>query len=57
MENTIEMYGGKIYGVAVSEYGLEKGYLDYRALANILEDRIMGSCICRFERESKGETK
>lgn len=37
MENTIEMYGGKIYGVAVSEYGLEKGYLDYRALANIRE--------------------
>lgn len=45
MENTIEMYGGKIYGVAVSEYGLEKGYLDYRALANILEDCILNNTV------------
>ncbi len=45
MENTIEMYGGKVYGVEVSEYGLEKGYLDYRALANILEDCILNNTI------------
>ena len=45
MENTIEMYDGKVYGVKVSEYGLEKGYLDYRALANILEDCILNNTI------------
>lgn len=45
MENTIEMYGGKIYGVAVSEYGLEKGYLDFRTLANIIEDCILNNSV------------
>ncbi len=45
MENTIEMYGGKVYGVEVSEYGLERGYLDYKALANILEDCILNNTI------------
>lgn len=45
MKNTIEMYGGKVYGVEVSEYGLERGYLDYRALANILEDCILNNTI------------
>lgn len=28
MEPTIEMYGGKVYGVEVSEYGLKRGYLN-----------------------------
>ena len=28
MERTIEMYGGKVYGVEVSEYGLKRGYLN-----------------------------
>lgn len=45
MERTIEMYGGKVYGVQVSEYGLKKGYLDYRTLANILEDCILNNTI------------
>ena len=45
MENTIEMYDGKVYGVKVSEIGLERGYLDYRALANILEDCILNNTI------------
>ncbi len=45
MEKSIEMYGGKIYGVAVSDYGLENGYLDFRALANILEDCILNNIL------------
>lgn len=45
MEKTIEMWNGQVYGVKVSEYGLEKGYLDYRALANILEDCILNNTI------------
>ena len=45
MEKSVEMYGGKIYGVAVSDYGLEKGYLDFKALANILEDCILNNIL------------
>lgn len=45
MENTIKMYNGKVYGVKVSEYGLENGYLDYKALAYILEDCILNNII------------
>lgn len=45
MENTIEMYDGKVYGVQVSEYGLKKGYLDYRALSEILGDCIFNGIV------------
>lgn len=45
MENSIEMYGGKVYGVKVSDYGLEKGYLDYRALAEIIGNCIMNNTV------------
>jgi len=45
MEKSIEMYGGKIYGIAVSDYGLEKGYLDFKALANIIEDCILNNTL------------
>lgn len=36
----MKVYNGKVYGVAVSDYGLEKGYLDYQTLAG-----IVGGCI------------
>ena len=45
MEREIRMYDGKVFGVEVSEYALEKGYLDYRALAQILEDCILNNSI------------
>lgn len=45
MERTIEIYNGQVYGVQVSEYGLKKGYLDYKALANILGDCIFNGTI------------
>lgn len=45
MERTMEMYGGKVYGVRVSDYGLKKGYLDYRALAEILGNCILNNII------------
>lgn len=45
MEKSIEMYGGKIYGVALSDYGLEKGYLDFKTLASILEDCILNNTL------------
>lgn len=34
------MYGNKVYGAKVSDYGIEHGYLDYNALAE-----IVGACI------------
>ena len=36
MGRTMEMVDGKVLGCEVSAYGKEKGYLDYRTLANIL---------------------
>lgn len=44
-KNTIEMYNGKAYGVEVSKYGMEHGYLDYKALANIVGDCILNNTI------------
>lgn len=39
LEKEIEMWNGQIYGVKVSEYGLKKGYLDYKTLSE-----IVGAC-------------
>lgn len=44
-EKTIPMYDGKVFGIEVSDYGKEKGYLDYRTLARILEDVILNNSI------------
>ena len=41
----MRVYDGKVYGVQVSEYGLTHGYLDYKALANILGDCILNNTI------------
>lgn len=40
MENTIKIYDDKVYGIKVSNYGLENGYLDYLTLS-----KIIGPCI------------
>ena len=40
MERTIKLYGDKVYGIKVSNYGLEHGYLDYFTLS-----KIVGPCI------------
>lgn len=45
MTREMKLYGDKVYGVKVSDYGLEHGYLDYRALARILEDVILNNTI------------
>lgn len=39
-KQTIKLHGNKAYGVSVSTYGIENGYLDYGSLAE-----IVGSCI------------
>ena len=45
MGREIEMYNGKVWGVKVSSYGLEHGYLDYQTLAGIVGDCILNNTI------------
>ena len=42
-ERSITLYDGKAFGVEVSDYALENGYLDYRTLARIIEDCIFNN--------------
>lgn len=44
-EKTIPMYDGKVFGIEVSAYGRENGYLDFRTLAKMLEDVILNNSI------------
>ena len=36
MKRTMKLYGNKVYGVEVSKYVLENGYLDYLTLSKIV---------------------
>ena len=40
----LKLYDGTVFGIKVSDYGLENGYLDYYTLA-----RIVGDCILKNE--------
>lgn len=44
-KNRIEMYDGKVWGIKVSQYGLENGYLDYRTLALMMGDHIFNNTV------------
>lgn len=44
-KNRIRLCCGKAYGVNVSNYGLEKGFLDYKALADIVGNCILNNTI------------
>ena len=39
----MKMYNGKVYGIKVSNYGLEHGYLDYLTLSKIVGPRILNN--------------
>lgn len=43
--NKIKLFNGKAYGVKVSDYGRENGYLDYKALAGIVGDCILNNTV------------
>ena len=47
-ENTVKMYGNKVFGVEVSSYGLENGYLDYLALSKIVGDCVLNNNIFEY---------
>ena len=44
-EKEIKMYDGKVFGIEVSELAKERGYLDYRTLAKMLEDCILNNTV------------
>jgi len=44
-KNKIKLYGNKAWGVEVSEHGLQNGYLDYKALADIVGDCILNNTV------------
>nr|DAJ97404.1 MAG TPA: hypothetical protein [Herelleviridae sp.] len=44
-KNTIRLYGNKAFGVEVSKYGLDHGYLDYLTLSKIIGDCILNNNI------------
>lgn len=45
MTKTLEIYRGQYRGVYVSEYGIENGELDFRALAGIVGPCILNNSI------------
>ena len=44
-KNKIKLYGKKAFGIEVSSYGLENGYMDYLTLSKIVGDCILNNTI------------
>ena len=45
MTREMRLYDNCVYGVKVSSYGLEHGYLDYASLAKIIGDCILNNTV------------
>jgi hypothetical protein len=45
MKKEMRVFEGKVYGVKVSDYALEKGYLDYFTLSEVIGDCILNNTI------------
>lgn len=41
----MRLYGGRVYGEKVSDYGLKNGYLDYYTLSRIVGDCILNNTL------------
>jgi hypothetical protein len=48
MTREMRLFEDRVYGVKVSDYGLERGYLDYKALTGIIGDCILNNYIFEF---------
>lgn len=48
MTKQIELNNGKVFGVEVSEHGIENGYLDYHTLAKIVGDAVMNNNVIDY---------
>lgn len=47
-EKEITMYDGKVFGIKISDYGLEHGYLDYHTLSKMVGDMILSNEILEY---------
>lgn len=47
-KNIVKLYGNKAFGVEVSQYGLENGYLDYLTLSKIVGDCVLNNNIFEY---------
>lgn len=47
-EKEITMYDGNVFGIKVSDYGLENGYLDYHTLSKMVGDMILSNEILEY---------
>ena len=43
MARSMRLYGDKVFGEKVSDYGLDNGYLDYYTLSNIVGDSVLNN--------------
>ena len=43
MARSMRLYGDKVFGEKVSDYGLENGYLDYYTLSKIVGDSVLNN--------------
>lgn len=50
-KNKIKLHGNKVWGIEVSKYGRENGYLDYYTLAEMVGHRILNNNIIKIEPE------
>lgn len=48
MTKQIELHNGKVFGVEVSEHGVENGYLDYNTLAKMVGDAVMNNNVISY---------
>ena len=47
-KHQMKMYNGKVYGVKVSDYGVENGYLDYYTLSQIVGDSVLNNNVFMY---------
>ena len=45
MEKEMKLFGNRVYGEEVSDYGLKNGYLDYYTLSKIVGDMVLNNSI------------
>ena len=47
-EKEMKMFDGNVWGIRVSDYGLENGYLDYRTLSRMVGDMVLNNNIFEY---------
>ena len=47
-EKQLKMFGGRVFGFKVSDYGLKNGYLDYYTLSRIVGEGVLNNDIIQY---------